>query len=576
MRNCQRVSLLALALAGATTLSACNNESAPKPNATPTENVTGAKFALTGSGDTVALEFQIARVSCVGEPITPWAHIERVPLQAGSITDHFMLLEPGCYDATVQPLDASGTPSEDCSAAAFDQLTIIDGYTTEAGVQIECKGKAVGAADLWVLLNTPPHISDVTFDPDKFVSHCDSQTICVEFTEPDGAPVEIEWHQRSGIPLAAVPTPGAIQYDPTTGKSTQCATLEHSGVGTVGLEVIAFDMMALPGGGLVRVEDYYASRGFTIQSRDSLQFPSHGTIGANCACAPGFPEICDTFDNDCDGQNNEGATCACMPFEVERCYDGPVATAGVGECRIGGRPCLLDGSGYDTVCHDQILPQAEQCNGKDDDCNGTVDDGLPGCVQDCVAPGSQACAYTGPVGTENVGVCRGGTQICLADGSWSSCIGEVLPSTEVVNGQDDDCDGQVDEVCVSAGTQIGAAYCSGPNLVADIANGSCGTYQQVVEYNSMQCLPPSSGAVSCWYAPDLHCTYSPSADGLARWQYSYSTGQFGPWYTSGDSVNWGNCYDPAGGASFSITIEATNSSGAGYTSMVAQCAASAP
>lgn len=70
----------------------------------------------------------------------------------------------------------------------------------------------------------------------------------------------------------------------------------------------------------------------------------------------------------------------------------------------------------------------------------------------CV-PGSVQGCYSGPAGTANVGVCTLGTRTCLADGSgYGPCVGEVLPSTEVCNGLDDDCNGIVDDNPVAGGT----------------------------------------------------------------------------------------------------------------------------
>jgi len=57
--------------------------------------------------------------------------------------------------------------------------------------------------------------------------------------------------------------------------------------------------------------------------------------------------------------------------------------------------------------------------------------------------------YDGPGGTRDRGVCRSGTATC-AGGAFGVCEGQVLPSDEACNGEDDDCDGHVDEGLLSA------------------------------------------------------------------------------------------------------------------------------
>jgi hypothetical protein len=62
----------------------------------------------------------------------------------------------------------------------------------------------------------------------------------------------------------------------------------------------------------------------------------------------------------------------------------------------------------------------------------------------CTPGATQAC-YSGPMGTLDVGQCKGGTQTCASDGmSWGACVGEVLPGAETCgNMTDEDCNGSV-------------------------------------------------------------------------------------------------------------------------------------
>ena len=52
--------------------------------------------------------------------------------------------------------------------------------------------------------------------------------------------------------------------------------------------------------------------------------------------------------------------------------------------------------------------------------------------------------YTGKAATRNVGRCQDGTPVCVGD-TVTGCQGQTLPSAEVCNGLDDDCDRVVDE-----------------------------------------------------------------------------------------------------------------------------------
>jgi RHS repeat-associated protein len=61
-------------------------------------------------------------------------------------------------------------------------------------------------------------------------------------------------------------------------------------------------------------------------------------------------------------------------------------------------------------------------------------------------PGATESCYSGPGGTQGVGICRAGTRTCQANGTFGPCQGEVLPQeAESCNGLDDDCDAQTDE-----------------------------------------------------------------------------------------------------------------------------------
>jgi hypothetical protein len=166
-------------------------------------------------------------------------------------------------------------------------------------------------------------------------------------------------------------------------------------------------------------------------------------------------------DDDCNGQTNEGgAGCACAPNTTASCYSGPAGTAGVGLCVAGSKTCNALGTAYG-ACTGEVLPQSESCSTTgDDNCNGQSNEG---CI---CAPSSTASCYSGPAGTQGVGLCVGGTKTCNAAGTaYGACVGEVTPQTETCTTPgDDNCNGQVNESgagCVCAPSSTASCY-SGP------------------------------------------------------------------------------------------------------------------
>lgn len=159
---------------------------------------------------------------------------------------------------------------------------------------------------------------------------------------------------------------------------------------------------------------------------------------AGCTALTPAAETCDSADNDCDGSVDEGFADL-----------GNACTAGAGEClRSGTRVCTNDGTG--TECNAVPgLPDAETCDGQDDDCDGQVDENL-----------------SAPVCPRQNGVCAGARTTCGGVSGWLACVaanyGPNYEDVEVTcDGLDNDCDGTVDEATCATGTPCtGSSQCA--------------------------------------------------------------------------------------------------------------------
>ena len=81
---------------------------------------------------------------------------------------------------------------------------------------------------------------------------------------------------------------------------------------------------------------------------------------------PALVDICNDEDDDCNGKIDD--------IEIKPCYPGNYDNLKTeNECRFGIERC----ENKKNVCRGWIGPKAEQCNGKDDDCDGAIDEDIP-------------------------------------------------------------------------------------------------------------------------------------------------------------------------------------------------------
>ena len=164
--------------------------------------------------------------------------------------------------------------------------------------------------------------------------------------------------------------------------------------------------------------------------------PSHVNAAAGQSCGAGM--VC----------NGSGGCGVCVPGSQQSCYTGPPGTEGVGVCHAGTRTCLPNGSGYG-ACTGQVVPQPETCNGLDDDCDGTVDDGVDV---------GNACNCGGNPGTT---ICIGAAGICCSL-NGTTCCGDVCGDGVITGAEECDDGGVTDGDGCSSTCQIEPGWqCAG-------------------------------------------------------------------------------------------------------------------
>ncbi len=214
-------------------------------------------------------------------------------------------------------------------------------------------------------------------------------------------------------------------------------------------------------------------------------------------------EVCDGKDNNCDGQIDEGYNLSSDPTNCGVCGKKCEFPNGIGACVNGG--CVLQtckpgfgdvdksdpANGCEYAC--PVNPStSEACNGKDDDCDGQIDDGL-------TAPPS-VCLSAGP--------CAGAAPTCQGAGGWKCNYAQLPTAADIelapdgtvrfvealCDGKDGNCNGQVDETF-----NVGQDCFAG--------NGRCQTKAQFM------CKGDKSGS-TCGAVPDATKAVDESCNGV--------------------------------------------------------------
>ena len=163
--------------------------------------------------------------------------------------------------------------------------------------------------------------------------------------------------------------------------------------------------------------------GFTLCQGDCYDDDSH--------VYPGAPELCNGYDDNCDGQIDEGLGST---------------TCGTGACQVTVSNCL---SGHPQTCTPGT-PATETCNGIDDDCDGQIDEDFGvGTMSVSLAPN-----VLWPPNHRMVDV---HAQVTALPGCPGACPPPAVTLTSVTSNEPDDAVGENDGITTGDIQAVGGA-----------------------------------------------------------------------------------------------------------------------
>jgi hypothetical protein len=251
----QRTRLFGVLVAGAAALVGCGNGAATGPRElgtiraavsfAPSDGVSAVRIDVSRSGGVVA-----TRTIPVGGP----------PPDGGPAGDAFFVLAPGTYTVTATALDANGNESRTCMSASVS-AQVTSGQTTEITLALLCSGPGNGGLDVVITAEHAPAITNLVFDPSKFVLACQPVTVAVTASSPEGLPVTYAWSVASAPAGTELPSGVAALIVP----SGSTAVIDTATPGDYSFSVLVTDS----------------------KSRSaSLTFPVHVLANADCVPAP--------------------------------------------------------------------------------------------------------------------------------------------------------------------------------------------------------------------------------------------------------------------------------------------------
>jgi len=228
----------------------------------------------------------------------------------------------------------------------------------------------------------------------------------------------------------------------------------------------------------------------TVAACQAGYYDNNGVVADGCEYGGGTcfitgPEVCDGVDNDCNAATNE--TTLTPPSNL--CLNaGECFNAHTAACTGGSFKCTY--TDPDVTQTGGVIQPETLCDGKDNDCDGKIDEGQPNLGLPCDNGLQGVCRSSGNYQCNSMNL--NGPAVCVY-----STVG-TAPATEVCDGKDNNCNGTIDD---------GAAT---GNLGNQVWVTIPGTSTQIMKYEAAR--PDATGT-----ADGTQTTHACSQSGLKPW-----------------------------------------------------------